>query len=439
MNDSAPRAPKNRLAELPFFQGFDRAFLDAISENAVERTYDTGKEIVREGDPAHEFFVLLQGKVGLEIEQADRPRRTIRTLGAGEVVGWSWLDPVLLPLRRPGPQADPGDRAGRAGDPLRAQRAAGGRLPVPHAPAPGDRLAAREHPVAAPRSLWPLSSLPRRPRSPPGRCPRALRPDPLRGALAARGQLRHHHAGAHPYNRRADPPLRPRPVQHAVRLRRRRGGDLHLGRSHPPRGARPHHPHGRQDDPGAHPDAPGLGRRGAGPLRRRLAGEDRRRPRRPRRGRGPRAAAAAPGALRDHGAPRRLRPRGDHLRRAHPQGPAVLLGAAALADARGHARAGHRRCRRAGLVRRRRRGHDAAPRLPLRPGQDDRLRLRPRDHDAAHRPGGRGPRGLPREHLHLHGAQHEVRHRTVRPLPARSHLHVPGRAGVSLADPASGT
>jgi CRP-like cAMP-binding protein len=93
MNDSAPRAPKNRLAELPFFQGFDRAFLDAISENAVERNYDTGKEIVREGDPAHEFFVLLQGKVGLEIEQSDRPRRTIRTLGAGEVLGWSWLVP----------------------------------------------------------------------------------------------------------------------------------------------------------------------------------------------------------------------------------------------------------------------------------------------------------------------------------------------------------
>jgi CRP-like cAMP-binding protein len=91
MSDNTPRAPKDRIAELPFFQGFDRAFLEAMAHNATERSYDTGKEIVREGDPAHEFFVLLQGKVGLEIESPGRPRRTIQTLSAGEVLGWSWL------------------------------------------------------------------------------------------------------------------------------------------------------------------------------------------------------------------------------------------------------------------------------------------------------------------------------------------------------------
>ncbi len=43
--------------------------------------------------------------------------------------------------------------------------------------------------------------------------------------------------------------------------------------------------------------------------------------------------------------------------------------------------------------------------------------------------------------LSLHGAQHEMRHRPVRPLPVRSRLRLPGRAGLSLrpvARPARG-
>src|SRR5262249_5682975 len=76
----------------------------------------------------------------------------------------------------------------------------------------------------------------------------------------------------------------------------------------------------------------------------------------------------------------------------------------------------------------------AHPRCRARPG-DHRLRGRPGDHDAVHRPraaggGGARPPGLP-----VDGAEHAVRRRAVRSLPARSVPRLPGRPRVPLRGP----
>jgi CRP/FNR family transcriptional regulator, cyclic AMP receptor protein len=81
------------LAEHEFFQGMDPDFLAELSEHAYERTFDTGTLLVRESDPAEEFFVIFSGKVALEIILPGRPRTTVQTVGANEVLGWSWLVP----------------------------------------------------------------------------------------------------------------------------------------------------------------------------------------------------------------------------------------------------------------------------------------------------------------------------------------------------------
>ena len=45
----------------------------------------------------------------------------------------------------------------------------------------------------------------------------------------------------------------------------------------------------------------------------------------------------------------------------------------------------------------------------------------------------RSTRGVPADrHLRLDGAQHEVRHRLLRPLPVRAAVHLQGRPGVPL-------
>ena len=81
------------LAEHRFFHGMDPGFLSELAAHAYAREFDTGSLLVREGDPAEEFLLLFHGKVALEIELPDRPRRTLQTVGPGEVLGWSWLVP----------------------------------------------------------------------------------------------------------------------------------------------------------------------------------------------------------------------------------------------------------------------------------------------------------------------------------------------------------
>jgi len=90
---AAPAVAPIRLDKLPFFEGFDPAFLAAIAPFASERSYDAGVGIVREGDIADAFYLILSGKVALEVVLHDRPRRTIQTIGPNEVLGWSWLIP----------------------------------------------------------------------------------------------------------------------------------------------------------------------------------------------------------------------------------------------------------------------------------------------------------------------------------------------------------
>ncbi len=85
--------PRAVLGALPFLEGFPREFVEALTPLAHERSYEVDTTIVREGAPADAFFLLVSGKVALEVVAHDRPRRTIETIGPGEVLGWSWLVP----------------------------------------------------------------------------------------------------------------------------------------------------------------------------------------------------------------------------------------------------------------------------------------------------------------------------------------------------------
>jgi CRP/FNR family transcriptional regulator, cyclic AMP receptor protein len=82
-----------RFADHPFVKDLPSALVAAMAKVAVTRTYDTGDTLLREGDPASEFLLVVSGKVALEAVMPARPRLTIQTVGPGEVVGWSWLTP----------------------------------------------------------------------------------------------------------------------------------------------------------------------------------------------------------------------------------------------------------------------------------------------------------------------------------------------------------
>ena len=91
-NEENPRIVE-RIREHPFFRGFDEEFVESACADAVERRFWAAEILFREGSPAKNLFVVLEGKVGLEVGSSDRPELTVQTVGPGEVIGWSWLVP----------------------------------------------------------------------------------------------------------------------------------------------------------------------------------------------------------------------------------------------------------------------------------------------------------------------------------------------------------
>jgi len=93
MTESTSEAIADRVLHHPFFEGLDPTLVHAMIAKAEERSYDTGEILVREGRPAEEFFLVIEGKVGLEVSSSDHSPITVETIGRGELLVWSWLVP----------------------------------------------------------------------------------------------------------------------------------------------------------------------------------------------------------------------------------------------------------------------------------------------------------------------------------------------------------
>ncbi|MEO7664991.1 MAG: cyclic nucleotide-binding domain-containing protein [Candidatus Limnocylindrales bacterium] len=70
------------LAALPVFNGLDERSLQAIAILAHEISVPAGTVLIREGDPATSFYVIVEGSVRVE-----RDGRAIRSLSEGGFVG----------------------------------------------------------------------------------------------------------------------------------------------------------------------------------------------------------------------------------------------------------------------------------------------------------------------------------------------------------------
>lgn len=81
------------LAKHPFLADLDAEALDLISGCAANASFNSGEYIFREGDPADQFYIIRFGKISVEINMPNRGPHSVQTLGAGEVLGWSWLIP----------------------------------------------------------------------------------------------------------------------------------------------------------------------------------------------------------------------------------------------------------------------------------------------------------------------------------------------------------
>jgi CRP-like cAMP-binding protein len=80
------------IGEHPFFQKLDAAHLDLIVGCGRNVRFDRDQYLFREGDSANDFFLIRHGAVALELRPHHHPV-VVKTLHAGEILGWSWLIP----------------------------------------------------------------------------------------------------------------------------------------------------------------------------------------------------------------------------------------------------------------------------------------------------------------------------------------------------------
>ena len=80
----------------PMFAGLSKSYINLLARTATEESFDPRALIFNEGDEADKFFLVTQGKVAVEIFAHERGPVTVQTIGAGEILGWSWLvEPYL--------------------------------------------------------------------------------------------------------------------------------------------------------------------------------------------------------------------------------------------------------------------------------------------------------------------------------------------------------
>jgi CRP-like cAMP-binding protein len=82
---------KNQMGSHPFLKGMAPEDLSTLALYAMRTEFTPGQLIFRQGDIANRFYLILNGTVALEALAQDRQPVVIQTIGAGEVLGWSWL------------------------------------------------------------------------------------------------------------------------------------------------------------------------------------------------------------------------------------------------------------------------------------------------------------------------------------------------------------
>ena len=81
------------ISEHPFLKDLSAAHLKVLAESAMLKEFKEGELIFREGDIANRFYLIRTGKVALEFSEKDGEAVLIQNVGAGDVLGWSWLFP----------------------------------------------------------------------------------------------------------------------------------------------------------------------------------------------------------------------------------------------------------------------------------------------------------------------------------------------------------
>ncbi|MCX4510680.1 cyclic nucleotide-binding domain-containing protein [Streptomyces sp. NBC_01619] len=60
---------------------------------ARDTAFTGSRRIFEEGENADRFWIIRSGTVALDVQMPGRGRAVVETIGAGDLLGWSWLCP----------------------------------------------------------------------------------------------------------------------------------------------------------------------------------------------------------------------------------------------------------------------------------------------------------------------------------------------------------
>ena len=87
---------KEPITAHPFFRDMKPQHLDIVAGGATAEKFKPEQILFREGEPASQFYLIQSGRIALEAHEPADGTVLIETLGAGEVLGWSWLFPPFV-------------------------------------------------------------------------------------------------------------------------------------------------------------------------------------------------------------------------------------------------------------------------------------------------------------------------------------------------------
>jgi CRP-like cAMP-binding protein len=80
-----------RVALHPFLAGMNPKQLALLTDCAIPVRFKKGQTILREGELANRFYLIESGKVVLESGEGFGDPVIVETIGAGDLLGWSWM------------------------------------------------------------------------------------------------------------------------------------------------------------------------------------------------------------------------------------------------------------------------------------------------------------------------------------------------------------
>ena len=85
----------NALQTIPWFQGISSEYFEYLAGISEVIEVESGKDLFHQGDKQDFLYVVLTGRVAIEIAVPGKGRTRISTVEPTEMLGWSSVTPVV--------------------------------------------------------------------------------------------------------------------------------------------------------------------------------------------------------------------------------------------------------------------------------------------------------------------------------------------------------